>query len=110
MKDLERIAQKIVREAHSRVGGQSDTPMGRGAGGKADDTTLVVSAIIPMHSEDARALWGPMPSFRSTRIAEEGGLCGPCRNDAEDESDDGDDEEEYEDDHDFNMKKKSEGS
>jgi len=65
--DLARVAKNIVKEAHSRVGGSKDTPMGRGQGGKADDTTLVVASIIPMHAEDAKAVWGNLPPFRHVR-------------------------------------------
>jgi serine/threonine protein phosphatase PrpC len=103
--DMSRIARAIVDEAHSRVGGNGDTPMGKGAGGKADDTTLVVASIIPMHSDEARAIWGALPSFRSTKLGldeRSWDVCAPCNDvpageDSEDEEEmDGYSVDEYE--------------
>jgi serine/threonine protein phosphatase PrpC len=92
--DCTAIAKAIVDEAHRRVGGSMDTPMGPGAGGKADDTTLVVASVIPMHSDEARAVWGSMPSFRSTKLGldEKSWDCAPCGHEGADEMETDDDE------------------
>jgi protein phosphatase PTC7 len=97
--DMSRIAKAIVDEAHSRVGGTMDTPMGPGAGGKADDTTLVVASVIPMHSDESRALWGALPSFRSTKLGldERSWDCAPCGHEGDDDYETDDEETDLDD-------------
>lgn len=69
IEELHDLAAAIVHESHVKVGTVCDTPLGKDAGGKPDDTAVIVASVIPMHSPDASATWGHMPSFRRRQAA-----------------------------------------
>lgn len=79
IEELHDLAAAIVMEAHAKVGTVCDTPLGKDAGGKPDDTAVVVASIIPMRSPDASATWGHMPSYRRRQEESMFG-CGATRN------------------------------
>merc|ERR1719253_2268352 len=92
IEELHDLAAAVVHEAHKKVGTVCDTPLGKDAGGKPDDTAVIAASVIAMHSPDASATWGHMPSFRRRQAsamfscgAERTGRCGDV-SEEEDES------------------------
>jgi len=69
IEELHDLAAAVVHESHVKVGTVCDTPLGKDAGGKPDDTAAICASVIAMHSPDASATWGHMPSFRRRQAA-----------------------------------------